>query len=91
MMLDATQNYLKPLTEKRLFGWHSALFPTGHSGMHKIETGRYRKGEMQVVSGAMGKEKIHYEAVAPGLVKTEMDKFLSWFNDDLKIDPVLVS
>ncbi len=89
MMLDATQNYLQPLTEERLFAWHSALFPTGYSGMHKIEVARYRTGEMQVVSGAMGKEKIHYDAVAPQLVKTEMDKFLNWFNDGDKTDPVI--
>ncbi|MEN9339487.1 MAG: hypothetical protein RIQ62_799 [Bacteroidota bacterium] len=89
MMLDATQNYQKPLTSKRLFGWHSALFPTGHSGMHKIEVGRYRTGEMQVVSGAMGKEKIHYEAVPANKVKEEMDKFLQWFNGNSPIDPVL--
>ncbi|MCK9639265.1 MAG: Fic family protein [Prolixibacteraceae bacterium] len=91
MMLDATQNYLQPLTEERLFGWHSALFPTGYSGMCKIETGRYRTGEMQVVSGAMGKEKIHYEAPAPQHVKAEMDKFLNWFNEDVKLDSVLKS
>ena len=89
MMLDATQNFKKPLTNKRLFGWHSALFPTGHSGIHKIEVGRYRSGEMQIVSGAMGKEKIHYEAVPAAIVKEEMDKFLKWFNDNHKIDPVL--
>ncbi len=89
MMLDATQNYLQPLTEERLFAWDSALFPTGYSGMHKIEVGRYRTGEMQVISGAMGKEKIHYEAVAPQLVKAEMDKFLRWFNDSDKTDPVI--
>jgi Fic family protein len=91
MMLDATQNYQKPLTNKRLFGWHSALFPTGHSGMHKIEAGRYRTGEMHIVSGAMGKEKVHYEAVPPHTVKAEMDRFLKWFNDNKKIDPVLKS
>lgn len=89
MMLDATQNYLQPLTEERLFGWHSALFPTGYSGMHKIEVARYRTGEMQVVSGPMGKEKIHYQAVAPQLVKTEMNKFLNWFNDNDQTDPVI--
>ncbi|HBL32610.1 MAG TPA: DUF4172 domain-containing protein, partial [Porphyromonadaceae bacterium] len=54
MMLDATQNYKRPLDEERLFGWHAALFPTGRSGMHKIDVARYRNGEMQVVSGAMG-------------------------------------
>jgi Fic family protein len=88
MMLDATQNYLHPLTEERLFSWHSALFPTGYSGMHKIEVARYRTGKMQVVSGAMGKEKIHYEAVAPTRIKTEMDKFLSWVNNSNSPDPV---
>lgn len=76
MMLDATQHYQKQLTKKRLFGWHSALFPTGHTGMHKIEVGRYRTGEMQIVSGAKGKEKVHYEAVPANSVKAEMDKFL---------------
>jgi Fic family protein len=89
LMLDATQNFQKSLTKKRLFGWHAALFPTGHSGMHKIEVGCYRTGEMQIVSGAMGKEKIHYEAVPADSVKEEMDKFLKWFNDKSPIDPVL--
>lgn len=89
MMLDATQNYLQPLTEDRLFGWHSALFPTGRSGIYKIEVGRYRTGEMQIVSGAMGKEKIHYEAVPVEAVKKEMDNFLDWFNNDSSTDLVL--
>jgi Fic family protein len=89
MMLDATQRYALPLTEKRLFGWHAALFPTGYSGPYLIEVGRYRTGEMQIVSGAMGKEKVHYEAVKPELVKTEMDKFLDWFNNENRLDPVL--
>jgi len=89
MMLDATQRYTLPLTEKRLFGWHATLFPTGYSGPYLIEVGRYRTGEMQVVSGAMGKEKVHYEAVKPELVKTEMDKFLDWFNNEKDLDPVL--
>src|SRR5690554_5015230 len=89
MMLDATQRYDLPLTEKRLFGWHAALFPTGYSGPYKIEVGKYRTGEIQVVSGAMGKEKVHYEAVKPKLVKTEMDRFLDWFNNDDTLDPVL--
>jgi Fic family protein len=91
MMLNATQNYQQPLTHKRLFAWHAALFPTGYSGMHKIEVGRYRTGEMQIVSGAMGKERIHYEAVPTNKVKAEMDKFLTWFNDKSTIDPVLKS
>jgi len=89
MMLDATQRYALPLTEKRLFGWHAALFPTGYSGPYLIEVGRYRTGEMQIVSGAMGKEKVHYKAVKPELVKTEMDKFLDWFNNENRLDPVL--
>lgn len=92
MMLDATQNYLQPLTEDRLFGWHSALFPTGRSGMYKIEVGNYRTGEMQIVSGAMGKEKVHYEAVEPNLVKQEMDLFLVWLNNEhTDLDYVLKS
>ena len=89
MMLDATQRYSLPLTEKRLFGWHAALFPTGYSGPYEIEVGHYRTGEMQVVSGAMGKEKVHYEAIKPELVKIEMDKFLDWFNNENSLDPVL--
>lgn len=89
MMLDATQRYPLPLTEKRLFGWHAALFPTGFSGPYEIEVGRYRTGEMQIVSGAMGKEKVHYEAVKSKFVKTEMDRFLDWFNNNDMLDPVL--
>ncbi len=89
MMLDATQNYQKPLTNKRLFGWHSALFPTGYSGMHKIEVGNYRSGEMQIVSGAMGKEKVHFEAIPANKVNDEMANFLIWYNDHSNIDPVI--
>ncbi len=92
MMLDATQNHKSPLTEERLFGWHAALSPTGYSGMYKIEVAQYRSEEMQIVSGAMGKERIHYEAVPAKNVKAEMDKFLSWLNDDnILIDSVLKS
>ena len=89
MMLDATQRYHLPLTEERLLGWHAALFPTGYSGPYAIEVGKYRSHAIQVVSGAMGKEKVHYEAVKPELVKTEMDKFLDWFNAENDLDPVL--
>ncbi len=89
MMLDATQRFDLPLTEERLFGWHAALFPTGYSGPYLIEVGKYRTGEMQVVSGAMGKEKIHYEAIKPQFVQTEMRLFLDWFNAENNIDPVL--
>ncbi len=89
MMLDATKNVQNILTEDRLFGWHASLFTTGYSGLYKIGVGHYRTGEMQIVSGAMGMEKVHYEAVDPSLVKPEMDKFLNWFNNGASIDPVL--
>jgi len=89
MMLDATQRYSFALTEKRLFGWHAALFPTGYSGPYEIEVGGYRTSEMQVVSGAFGKEKVHYKAIKPERVKAEMDKFLDWFNNYKSLDPVL--
>lgn len=89
MMLDATQRYNEPLDHERIFGWHAALFPTGWSGMHRIDTGCYRKGEMQVVSGPMGKEKVHYQAQSHELIKQEMDAFLDWFNRETKIDGVL--
>ena len=91
MLLDATQNYEQPLTEERLFAWHGALFPTGRSGLYKINVACYRKGEMQIVSGAMGKEKIHYQAVSVEQVKFEMDRFLDWFNNYTDIDPVIKS
>jgi Fic family protein len=90
MMLDATQRYELLLTEERMFGWHAALFPTGYSNGYKIDVACYRKGEMQVVSGAMGKEKIHYEAVKTEYVKPEMDKFIEWINsENNKTDSVI--
>jgi len=89
MMLDATQNYTKPITAERLFGWHAALFPTGYSGMYKIEVGKYRSGDMQVVSGAMGKEKVHYDAPKADLVEREMARFMMWFNSNSEMDSVL--
>jgi len=94
LMLDATQKYNKPLDEDRLFGWHSALFPAGRSGMYKITVGNWRNnksGPMQVVSGAMGKERIHYEAPQSDRLKKEMKLFLKWFNSKNTIDPVLKS
>ncbi|MDR0232489.1 MAG: Fic family protein [Dysgonamonadaceae bacterium] len=91
MLLDATQNYTHELSEDRLWGWHSALFPSGRSGMYKIEVGKYRTGEMQVVSGMLGNEKVHFEAVPAKDVKFEMDKFIHWINDKTGIDPVLKS
>jgi len=89
MMLDATQNYSMLLSEERLFSWQAALFPTGWSGLHRIEVGSYRKNEMQIVSGAMGKEIVHYEAPKPEYVEHEMNQFLNWFNTDTSIDSVL--
>jgi Fic family protein len=89
MMLDATQRFDSPLTDERLFGWHASLFPTGYSGPYKIEVGQYRTGEMQIISGAMGKEKLHYEAIKPEFVQLEMDKFIHWFNTENELDLVL--
>lgn len=91
MMLDATQNYLKQLDDERLFDWHAALFPTGRTGMFKIEVACYRSGEIQVVSGAMGKEKVHYQAPPPSKVKLEMDRLLDWFNKENRLDLVIKS
>lgn len=89
MMLNATQRFNAPLDHERLFGWHAALFPSGWSGLHRIDAGCYRSGEMQVVSGPMGKEKIHYLAPPPDGLMAEMDTFLHWFNTETTIDPVL--
>ena len=89
MQLDATQNYNRPLSSDRLFGWHNVLFPTGISGLYRIEVGKYRSGEMQVVSGAMGKEKIHYQAPSADRVPVEMERFISWINNDGNTDAVL--
>lgn len=89
MMLDATQHYDAPLTDNRLFGWHNVLFPTGISGLYKIEVGRYRSGEMQVVSGPMGKEKVHYQAPAPERVPEEMARFIKWVNTPNGMDDLV--
>jgi Fic family protein len=92
MMLDATGHYDRPLTDERLFGWHAALFPTGRSGMTKIKTGAWRDekaGPMKVVSGAVGREKVHFEAPKANRLKKEMAAFLAWFERNDAIDPVL--
>lgn len=90
MMLDATQRYSVPLTSERLFDWHAALFPTGRTHLYKITVADWRKeGPMQVVSGPMGKEKIHYEAPHSERVAQEMDNFLYWFENEEGIDLVL--
>jgi Fic family protein len=92
MMLDATQRYAEPLTRERLFAWHAALFPTGRSGMARITVGGWRSdasGAMRVVSGAFGKERVHYEAPGAGRLDKEMKRFLAWFNRDSGMDLVL--
>jgi len=92
MMLDATQQFSKPLTKDRLFDWHAALFPTGRSGMHRITVGGWRildAGPMQIVSGPMGKERVHFEAPNADRLEKEMQTFFEWFGNDHNIDPVL--
>lgn len=92
MMLDATQQFSKPLTKDRLFDWHAALFPTGRSGTHKITVGGWRTidaGPMQVVSGPIGKEKVHFEAPDADRLEKEMHAFLKWFDNNDDIDPVI--
>lgn len=92
MMLDATGNYAEPLTEDRLFGWHAALFPTGYSGLRKITVGAWRDdktGPMQVVSGPIGREHVHYEAPQAAHIASEMTAFLDWFDCHGDPDPVL--
>lgn len=92
MVLDAIQRYDQSLTEQRLFGWHAALFPTGYSGMIKIAVGAYRAdvdGPMQVVSGGVGREKVHFEAPPAERLAQEMARFLGWFNHTQDIDPTI--
>ncbi|MFC4213533.1 Fic family protein [Pedobacter lithocola] len=93
MMLDATQRYNSALGDERLFGWHAALFPTGRSGMYKIVVGNWRNNSkddpMQVISGAMGRETVHYQAPDAELLEQAMKHFLTWFNSTVDIDPVL--
>ncbi len=92
MMLDATRRYDQPLTEERLFAWHASLFPTGRSGMTKVRAGDWRDdrtGPMQVVSGPMGKENVHFEAPKADRLHHEMKTFLASFESDTGIDPVL--
>lgn len=99
MTLDATQHYARPLTPERLFAWHAALFPTGRSGLQRITVGAWRSeaaGAMQVVSGAAGKEKVHFEAPGAARLPDEMRAFCDWFNSEngsgkppKKLDPVL--
>lgn len=89
MMLNATQKYQAPLTAERLFDWHAALFPTGRSGMYKIKTAAWRDDAMQVASGPMGKETVHFEAPGAAKVPAEMNLFLSWMEQEQELDPVM--
>jgi Fic family protein len=92
MMLDATQKFAAELTDERLYGWHASLFPTGRSGMNRIAVGQWRPAEagpMQVVSGPLGKERVHFEAPTAERLALEMTTFLQWFNKQGTIDPVL--
>lgn len=92
MMLDATQHHAQPLTTERLWGWHAALFPTGRSGLRKITVGAWRPveaGAMQVVSGPLGREKVHFEAPDAERLEREMGLFLEGFEADDGMDPVL--
>jgi Fic family protein len=94
MMLDATDNYEEPLTEERLFAWHASMFQTGRSGMTKITVGAWRddrRGPMQVVSGPMGREKVHYEAPPASRVPEETERFLDWLESPGDTDPLLVA
>jgi Fic family protein len=94
MTLDATRNFRAKLTQERLFAWHASLFPTGRSDMRQLTVGAWRTkeaGPMQVVSGAYGREKVHFQAPDAGRVPGEMAEFLDWFNSPGAIDPVLVA
>jgi Fic family protein len=89
MMLDATQNYTKEISKDRFCNWHAALFPTGYSGMHKINVGTYRtdeQGAMQVVSGYIGQEKIHYEAPKAEILEQEMNELIKFINSEKEMD-----
>ena len=94
MMLDATQGFEASITKDRLCGWHAALFPTGRSGMYRITVGEWRKdehGPMEVVSGPMGRKKVHYTAPEAKRLESEMNRFFRWFNADNNMEPVIKS
>ncbi|MDH7464578.1 Fic family protein [Chitinophagaceae bacterium 26-R-25] len=93
MMMDAIEKFDQPLTDERLFGWHAALFPTGYSGIHKIVVAGWRDNSeadpMQVVSGASGREIVHFQAPSSSMLEKEMKLFLEWFNSNQQDDPIL--
>ena len=88
-MLDAVTNFSKPVTKTRLFGWHASLFPTGYSGMLRISTGKFRDGEMQIVSSRFGNDKVYYQAPSPEDVPGQMAAFLGWLNKSKNENPLL--
>ncbi|MCL2066599.1 MAG: Fic family protein [Treponema sp.] len=88
-MMDAVRNFKQPLTKARLFGWHASLFPTGYSGMNRIRTGKFRDGEMQVVSIKGGHDIVHYQAPPSEKVPAQMTDFLKWLNKDGSENPLL--
>jgi Fic family protein len=84
MVLDATADCHAPVTRERLFGWHAALFPTGYSGLSKIKVGTWRddiSGPMQVVSGPIGRQRVHFEAPPADRLDAETRRFLDWVDD----------
>ena len=92
MVLDATTRASAPLTAERLFGWHAALFPTGYSGMTRIAVGQWRtdaEGPTQVVSGHMGRRKVHFQAPSAEVLTAETDRFLAWANAESG-EPMLI-
>lgn len=94
MMFDAMKHYTLPLSEERLFAWHAALFPTGRSGLNIIKVAQWRddaEGPMQVVSGPIGKEKVHYQAPNAQFLSKEMALLINWFNNEDRLDLILKS
>lgn len=91
MMLDATQNYNKKITQKRLLAWHASLFPSGQSGLRKITVGKYRTGPMEVVSGPLGNERVHYVAPKADLLKKEMAAFFEWLDSEKEYDDIIAA
>lgn len=94
LTLEAVQNFNEQLTEERLFSWHSALFPSGRSGLYKIATGKWRdglNGPMQVVFGIAGREKVHFEAPDAQIIPEMMSRFVNWFNSEKELDEILIA
>lgn len=92
IVMDATSNHTQDLSLDRLLSWHAALFPLGYSGIHKISAGQLRDdrlGPMQVISGAIGREKVHFEAPPASCLRSEITQFLNWFNASQSLDPYL--